>query len=374
MNETELIEHRLPLQTTRPILAMGAWFKNTLCAARDGEAVVTRTVGDLDGAEACIAHEAAARALLDWLGTGPAIIAHDLHPDFHSSRFAATLARELGDVPTLAVQHHHAHIGALCAEHGIDGPVLGLALDGVGLGSDGGAWGGELLQVDGARCRRLGGLRPLALPGGDGAARQPWRMATAVLHSLGRGDEIARRYADQPAATGLAQLLDSGVHCPPTSSMGRVFDAAASLLGLCQVMQVEAEAAIAVEQAAARFGPVAPLAEGWRIDDDGHLDLRPLLATLIDAKDSGHGAALFHATLVEALFDWLNQAVARSGINTVAFGGGCFFNALLRSGLCQRAMAAGLRVLLPQRLLPGDTAIALGQAWIANRHLQQGHY
>ncbi len=196
-----LIEHRLALGGTAPVLALGAWFKNTLCAARNGEAVVSRTMGDLDCVDACIGHEQAARALLDWLGEPPSVVVHDLHPDFHSSRFGADLAAELG-VPALAVQHHHAHIGAVCAEHDHRGPVLGLALDGVGLGSDGTAWGGELLNVDGAHFVRLGQLRPLLLPGGDRAAQEPWRMAAAVLHALGRGDEIAVRFATLQAHRG----------------------------------------------------------------------------------------------------------------------------------------------------------------------------
>ncbi|MCK9284088.1 MAG: carbamoyltransferase HypF [Rhodocyclaceae bacterium] len=362
-----LIEHRLPLPSGVPVLAMGAWFKNTLCAARDGEAVVSHTLGDLDCVDACIGHEQAARTLLTWLGGSPAAIAHDLHPDFHSTRFGLQLAEECG-VRAIGVQHHHAHIAAICAEHGFDGPLLGLALDGVGFGDDGTAWGGELLRVDGAHCQRLGGLRPLALPGGDRAAREPWRMAAAVLHALGRGDEIALRFSKQVAAGSLAQLLDKGVRCPPTSSMGRVFDAAAGLLGLCPVMDFEAQAAIALEQGATRFGPTRPLDDGWRIDAAGHLDLLPMLASLIDEADIERGAAVFHATVVAALFDWLQSAAEASGIGTVAFGGGCFFNKLIAAGLRQRCAAAGLHLLEAQRLLPGDTAIALGQAWVVRHH------
>lgn len=366
-----LIEHRLPWPGGMPLLAVGAWFKNTVCAARGGEALVSHTVGDLDCVDACIGHEQAVRTLLEWLDATPAAIVHDLHPDFHSTRFARRLADELG-VPALGVQHHHAHTAALCAEHGVEGPVLGLALDGVGLGSDGTAWGGELLRVDGAHCDRVGHLRPLALPGGDRAAREPWRMAAAALHALGRGGEIARRFAAEPAATGLAQLLERGLYCPPTSSMGRVFDAAAGLLGVCLVMNFEAQAAIALEQGAARFGPETPLAGGWRIDDDNRLDLLPLLESLIDEADAERGAAVFHATVAAALFDWLCRAAEHSGIGTVAFGGGCFFNRLLRDDLRKRASDAGLKVLEAGRLLPGDTAISLGQAWVARHRLTMG--
>lgn len=380
MNTVDAIEHRLPLPPGPPVLTVGAWFKNTVCAAVGDVAAISRTVGDLDGVDACLAHERTVRELLAWLadaGARPEAIAHDLHPDFHSTRFAAELAAELG-VPLQPVQHHHAHIAAVCAEHDHDGPVLGLALDGVGLGEDGTAWGGELLKADGASFERIGHLRPLALPGGDKAAREPWRMAASALHALGRGDEIATRFSILPAAAGLARMLDAGLRCPPTSSMGRVFDAAAGLLGLCTVMSFEAEAAITLEQSATRHGPVEPLAGGWRLIDDTsgvlRLDLLPLLDALAASAfiaEPGRGAALFHATLGAALADWLACATQRHRIDTVAVGGGCLFNKLLAADLRRRCAAAGLRLLEPRALLPGDTAIAYGQAAVARRLLER---
>jgi len=364
-----LIDHVIHLpHAVTPVLAMGAWLNNTLCITSGQEAFVSRAVGDLDSPEACYAHEETARRLLEKLGEKPVAIAHDLHPDFFSSRFAAQLAAELG-VPLVAVQHHHAHIAAVAAEHGVTGPVLGLALDGVGLGSDGSAWGGELLQVDGAEFQRLGHLRPLPLPGGDRAAREPWRMAAAVLHELGRNGEIALRFADQPAAATVSTILQRGLNCPHTSSMGRAFDAAAGLLGLCLKIELEAQAAIALEQAAARHvkahGMPPPLPDGWQIDETGQLNLLPLFAHLADTAEVEQGAALFHATLIAALADWVRQASQRTGIKTIACGGGCFFNKLLTAGLRKQFEAAGLKMLAPELEQPGDTAIALGQAWVA---------
>jgi hydrogenase maturation protein HypF len=370
-----LIEHRLGLPPGPPVLAVGAWLDNTVCTAYGREALLSRPVGDLDRVEACLAHERTARALLARMAetgaTAPAAIAHDLHPDFHSTRHAAALAAEFG-VSLLPVQHHHAHVAAVCAEHGHAGPVIGLALDGVGLGDDGGAWGGELLRVGHGSCARLGSLLPLPLPGGDRAAREPWRMAAAVLHALGRADEIEARFAAQPAAAGVARLLDHGLRCPPSSSLGRVFDAAAALLGLCELMRFDAEAPIALERAAARHGPGAVLEGGWRIGAGLGLDLLPLLDSLADERDVGRGAARFHATLAAALADWAETAARRHGLATVAAGGGCLFNRLLAADLQQRLERAGLRLLLAQRLPPGDGAIALGQAVVARQRLGGG--
>ncbi|MCF8179700.1 MAG: carbamoyltransferase HypF [Sulfuritalea sp.] len=373
----DLVEHRIELvQATPPLLAMGAWFKNTVCLTRGTQAWVSHTVGDLFQAEACLAHEATARELLQILtleGSGSRAIAHDLHPDLHSTRFAAQLAAEL-DIESIGVQHHHAHIAAVAAEHGIRGPVLGLALDGVGLGTDGKAWGGELLLVNDAHFERLGHLRPLALPGGDRAARDPWRMAAAALFDLGRGDEIAQRFSGQPGAATIAAMLAKGLNSPRTSSMGRAFDTAAGLLGICPQMEFEAQAAIALEQQATAFidthGWPVPLDAGWHIGANGELDLLPLFEALAGEPDTAYGAALFHATLVAALMQWVMRAAEANGIERLACGGGCFFNKLLRTGMQERVPAAGLQLVLPDRLLPGDTAISLGQAWVAAHILE----
>ena len=373
MTPPDCVEHVIELPYTVPtVLAMGAWFKNTLCVTSGNQAVISKCVGDLNTPEACLEHEQNARILLEWLDEKPQVIAHDLHPDFHSSRFAAQLATEL-DVPLIAVQHHHAHIAAVCAEHGVNEPVLGLALDGVGLGSDGTAWGGELLLVDGARFERIGELRQLPLPGGDKAAQEPWRMASSVLNELGRGDEITKRYADEPAAATVQNMLQRNLNCPRTSSMGRVFDAVAGLLGLCHKMEFEAQAAIALEQAATRYIPTqGAMPHGWRLSPEGELDLLPLLNVLADMQEAEQGAALFHATLVEAIAEWIEQSSRKTGMTTVACGGGCFFNKLLSIGLRERLDAMGVRMLTSKILLPGDTAIAFGQVWVAAQQFHQG--
>jgi hydrogenase maturation protein HypF len=364
---TELVV-KLP-EVLPPVLATGAWFKNTVCAVSGNVALISASVGDLRDAEACRAHERHARELLGGMAQPPVAIAHDLHPDFHSSRFAAELAGELG-VPLIGVQHHHAHIAAVCAEHGMAGPVLGLALDGVGLGTDGAAWGGELLRVEGRAFQRLGHLRPLPMPGGDRAALEPWRMAAAVLHELGRGGEIKQRFADEPAAATVATMLQRDLNCPRTSSLGRVFDAAAALLGVCLHPVHDAQAPMALEQAATRHIAVHGWPEvdasHWSISADGQLDLRPLLAKLAQESDAERGAARFHSTLVAALADWVGRASHQTDITTtLACGGGCFFNTLLMRGMNERLAGSGLTRLFPQALPPGDSSIALGQAWVA---------
>lgn len=347
------------------VLATGGWFKNTVCVTRGDEAFVSQHIGDLDNAAVCDFLEETTAQLLRLLCVEPTIVAHDLHPDFHSTRFAADFALQRR-LPLLGVQHHHAHAAAIMAEHGIQGGTLALSLDGVGIGSDGAAWGGELLRVDGAHFERLGHLVPLGLPGGDRAASEPWRMAAAALHQIGRGREIVSRFADRPAAPAVAQMLIGAINCPPTTSMGRWFDAAAGLLGVKAVMAYEGQAAMLMEGLAQRYGDILPLDQGWRIQE-GRLDLLPLLAVLADEKNAERGAALFHATLVAALADWLR--VLAPGEKRVIASGGCFLNQVLVRGLRARLGAQGTQLVEARQVPPNDGGLAVGQAWIALQHL-----
>jgi hydrogenase maturation protein HypF len=352
-----------------PVLATGGWLKNTVCVTRGDEAFLSQHIGDLDNATTCVAMEQTVAHLLDVLQVRPEAVAHDLHPDFHSSRFALQFAHERG-VPAVAVQHHHAHIAAVLAEHGV-AQALGVALDGVGLGIDGTAWGGELLRVDGTRMQRVGRLRPLQLPGGDRAAREPWRMAAAALFALGRDAAIAQRYAGRGGPT-IARMLARGLNCPTTSSAGRWFDAAAGLLGVKDVASFEGQAAMLLEDLAQRHGATAPLPDSFAVRPDGTLDLLPLLARLAEPIDAAEGAALFHATLAEALAQWALAAARREGVGTVALGGGCFMNTILSTALPARLRDAGMRVLEARQAPPNDGGLALGQAWVAvSRLLQQ---
>ena len=358
-------------KTGVPVLAMGGYFKNAVCVMRGDEAFLSQHIGSLDNPATCAMLRETVTHLLHILEVRPQCIAHDLHPDFYSTRLAQEWAAQWG-VATVPVQHHHAHIAAVLAEHGLTGPVLGLALDGVGLGNDGQAWGGELLRVDGGRFERLGHLAPLRLPGGDRAAREPWRMAASVLFDLGRVELIKPRFCDQTHAGGIIQMLQRGVNCPATSSLGRHFDAAAGLLGLCPVASFEGQAAMQFEGLAETVSDAEPWPESYRIDADGGLDLKPLFAHLLEsAGDAATAAARFHLTLADALADWVCGRAAADKqadkITRVALAGGCMLNRILARRLRQQLQARGLQVFEACDAPPNDGGLALGQAWVARQ-------
>ncbi len=357
-----------------PVLALGGYLKNTICVLRGEEAFLSPHVGSLDNAATLAALETTVAHLLAVLEVKPAAVAHDVHPDYPSTHLAMRLAAAWG-VPALAVDHHAAHLAAIGAEHAINSPLIGLIGDGVGLGPDGGLWGGELLCLTGGECTRLGHLAPLALPGGDRAAREPWRMALSALHALGRADDMAdfmaRRHPGR-ALGPLPQMLAQRLRCPPTTSLGRVFDAAAGLLGTHALSAYEGQPAMVLEALARRHGPVEALANGYRLHRDSGmavLDLLPLLGWLADCEDAARGAAVFHATLAEALENWLFFAVDRDNPGVIAFGGGCAQNVLLASSLRARLARRGCRLLEAHRAPPNDGGLALGQAWLARQRL-----
>lgn len=344
-----------------PILAVGGALKSTVTVTRGHEAFVSQHIGDPDTAEGVRFFEETVRHLLSTLDVDPVVVVHDLHPNMASSRFAEASGKRL-----IAVQHHHAHAASVMAEYGVEGPVLALVLDGYGLGSDSGNWGGELLACEGARFRRIGHLAPLMMPGGDRAAREPWRMAASVLHGFSRGDDIASRFAAQPQAAQLAALLRRS-DVPTTTSAGRLFDAVAGLLGVQAVQSYEGEAAMKLEALVRR-----PRVEagGWTIGN-GVLSLLPLLGRLADGPDPVDGAELFHGTLAAACVDWIGRAARETGITAVALSGGCFLNAILSSEIERGCIAAGLSPLLPRQVPPNDGGLSLGQAWIGALQLEQ---
>jgi hydrogenase maturation protein HypF len=366
------------LQATAParVLACGAYLKNTACLIQDRRVLWSESHGDLTGAVNREALEASVEALVA-LASGPIdAVAHDLHPDFHSTHVAQAVAHRLG-VPAIAVQHHHAHIAVVHAEQAVDAPVIGLALDGVGLGDDGAAWGGEVLWVDGGVAAhqwcRVDHLAPLAMPGGDVAGREPWRMAASVLHRIGRTDEIEQRFGPMVGAIATSLVrrqMERQFNCPDTTSAGRWFDAAAGALGVSIRQSAEAEAAIALEGHARAFLRDHPAFEvPWTsLDPSGLVAELFALSSEGDAA-RGRGAALFHVGLAAGLAYNAIEAARGRGVRTVVLGGGCFVNQVLTGRLTSALEDAGLTVLRPKSVACGDAGLALGQAWIAGCQL-----
>jgi hydrogenase maturation protein HypF len=338
------------------VLALGAHLKTTVTVTRGREAFVSTHIGGLTDRATIAFHEETALRMLDILDVRPDIVACDLHPDLVTTRMA-----EARGLPVFRAQHHAAHIAAIAAEHKIDGPLLGAALDGHGHGDDGGAWGGELMLIEKGCWRRVGHLAPLPLPGGDRAARAPWRMGVAVLARLGRGVEAAARFPRTPLAADVARLA-AAPGAAQTTSLGRVFDAAAAILGVRLEQQYEGQAAMELE--ALCKAPRA-LAGGFSIEND-MLDLAPLFRALLDQRLSAReGAELFHGTLIEALAAWIGGAARRLDQTRVALGGGCLMNAALAEGVSRRLREQGIEPLLARKIPCNDGGLSLGQAFLA---------
>ena len=371
----------VPLPAGGPgVLAVGGDLKNVPCATRGADAYLGQHVGDLEHPDAVDLLASTLSHLRRLTHAQPQIVVHDLHPDYHSTALASRLAREEG-LPTLAVQHHHAHALAVLAEHGGCGPALALALDGTGYGDDGTVWGGELLWVHGLRMRRLGHLAPLPLPGGDRATEQPWRMGLAAAHRVlggvaDPGDLAALTTVDRTRVQGVLQLLDRGDVLPITTSCGRLFDAVASLLGVRQEASYEGQAAVELEGVAMQGesrGP-GPFDLGATAEGPMAIDLGPWLSTWVGVEhlDAPAVARAFHDTLVAALVEATLRAAEHTGVTDVALSGGACVNTLLMRGLVGGLRREGLRVFTAAAVPPGDGGLALGQAWAGVLSLTRG--
>lgn len=341
------------------VLAAGAHLKATVTVTRGREAFVSQHVGDLDTVETVKFYRETAAHLMRLLDVTPDLVACDLHPDFRSSQFAGTF-----DVDVLPVQHHAAHVAAIAAEHGISEPILGLALDGIGHGDDGAAWGGELMRVSGAGWERLGHLAPLALPGGDKAAREPWRMGLAALHAMGRLDLVRDRFGSDSIVAAVTARLARGREAT-TTSMGRLFDAAAALLGVRMAQDHEGQAAMELE--ALVSAPVR--GAGLYAISGGVLDFSALLRRLVEGCEAREGAALFHGVLIDGLSAWVVDHASPG--EAIALGGGCLMNRVLAQGLCDTLRCAGLVPLLARAVPANDGGLSLGQAALARAFAAQ---
>ncbi len=345
------------------VIACGGHLKATVTVTRGREAFVSQHVGDLSDAETFRFYRETIAHLLGLLGIEPEAAACDLHPDYLSTRYA----EETG-LPIVPVQHHVAHVAAIAAEHRLTAPTLGVALDGHGLGADGQAWGGELLHLDGANWSRRGHLSPLALIGGDRAALEPWRMGVAALDATGRLDAAPRLFGAIAPARAIVAALGSERRWTHTTSMGRLFDAAAAILGLSTRQDYEGQAAMELEALV-----VVPrtLDCGFELKD-GVLDFRPQLSFLIDRNPSPReGAELFHGALAEGLAAWIAADPAAHGGAPVALGGGCMMNRVLAEDLARRLRAKGLVPLLARAVPANDGGLSLGQAAFARKILSQ---
>ncbi len=352
-----------------PVLACGAQLKNTFCIGRGREAVLGPHIGDLDSATVYRDYQASIERMSQFLEVDPEIVAHDLHPDYLSTRYA----HGRGAPVTIGVQHHHAHVASVMAEHGLEGAVIGLAYDGTGYGTDGTSWGSELLIAGYAEFTRIATFRPLPLPGGDAAIRQPWRTALALVDDAFKGEAPLEGFPvfRQIPVTDLdvvGRMLRRGFNAPPAHGLGRYFDAFAALLLDRPHAAYEGQLALELNMAAdpaengryqyeldQRFGP-------W------HVDLR---ATVRDAVFEFFGgepvsriAARLHNTFAAVSIDLVRAAARGSGRLPVVLSGGCFQNARLAESI-SRGLTPEFRVYLHERVPPGDGGIALGQAVVA---------
>jgi hydrogenase maturation protein HypF len=347
------------------VIGVGAHLKATVCVTRGREAFVSQHLGDLNTAQTVQFHQHAIARMLAELGAEPELVACDLHPDYRS-----TLCAEAMGLPILRVQHHAAHLAAVAAEHQLRGPLIGVALDGHGYGTDGAAWGGELMHRENGGWRRIGHLLALAMPGGDRAAREPWRMGVAAMIALGAGAEAADRFAGQPLAGALSRMAMASPEGPQTTSLGRLFDAAAALLGVREAQSYEGQAAMELE---ALVDAAVELPSGSRIERNV-LDFRPLLGALLPGDLSARdGAALFHGTMIAGLAAWIGQYAEQAGLTDVVLGGGCLMNRILAEGLTHALRRRGLRPWLARAVPANDGGISLGQAALARAHLTAGH-
>jgi hydrogenase maturation protein HypF len=354
----------LPIGAARHVLACGAELKNTFCVAKGDRAWVGHHIGDLRNAQTLTAYREGIAHYERLFAVRPEIVAHDLHPDY----LATAYALERDDVELVGVQHHHAHLAACLAEHGETGLAVGAIYDGAGLGSDGTVWGGEILAGDLQRFTRVGSLLPVRLPGGDRAAREPWRMACSWLVAA-TGPDPARAPAlnvDEAAWAAVAHMADTGFSAPLTTSMGRLFDAVAALCGVRMVTTYEGQAAIELEAIADRSQ--CGIYE-VPIDADGRLDARPMILDVLSDLSDGTPAAVvsarFHRSIAAATAAACADAAATCGTDLVVLGGGVFQNRLLLGDTTLRLRGLGLRVLAPRQLPANDGGISYGQAAIA---------
>lgn len=368
-----ILKHKVP-----DILACGAELKNTVCLTKGNKAFLSQHIGDLENLSAYEFFHQTIDHLQQILDIRPQVIAHDLHPDYLSVHYAQSQT----DTPKIPVQHHHAHIVSCMAEHRIDGPVIGMAFDGAGYGTDGSIWGGEILVAETCCFHRAAHLAPVPMPGAAAAVKEPWRMALAYLYDAFGYDihELDIQFMQTiPRAkiNLILAMIDKGVNSPLTSSLGRLFDGVAALIGIRNTVAYEGQAAMELEMMAGK-GRGQVYAFDWsshtvRSGSKAGIVRRVLTAPLIKGivQDLANGtapsviSARFHATLVRMFSDLTCKLSRENSLNQVALSGGVFQNARLLSGMIQELTSQGLEVFSHSEVPTNDGGIALGQAVIA---------
>lgn len=354
----------LLVPASRPTLGCGAELKNTFCLARGPHAFVSHHIGDLENAETFQSFTEGIAHYTRLLDIVPELVAHDLHPEYMSTKYA----HDLSEVELIGVQHHHAHLAACLAENGATGPVIGIACDGLGYGTDGSLWGGEIMEVSLTGFRRLGHLEPVPLPGGTTAIREPWRMAASwlrvVFPDADLGDlAVARRNAERWMV--VERLLESAMRLPMTTSVGRLFDAVAALTGIRDRISYEGQAAIELQHAVDGSVPdeySCSVADGVIRASDL---IRSVTADVRSGVPTGVIAARFHNGLAAVLARAAVNACCETGRDTVALSGGVFQNVILLRRTSALLRAAGLRVLTHSRVPTNDAGVSYGQVAVA---------
>lgn len=342
-------------------IATGSWLKNTACISKDENAVLSQHIGDLDRVSNCTTLSKAVDHLVSTFEIRPEVIACDLHPDFFSTHLAEQLADKYG-AKLYPIQHHHAHIASVMAQHKLEEPVIGVALDGVGLGTDGTSWGGEILLVEPKGFKRLAHFKPLSLPGGDKCSKEGWRIASAFLAEHQQSD-LAQKLFPRRNVQGIFKLMSSGFPVPVSTSLGRIFDLTAALLGVKDFSTYEGEAPVLLECTAqnknGRF-----LREYVR-RENGILDIDRFLFHLATRKDKTEAAADFHTTIASVIAEEILEQSKKTGIKKICFSGGCCLNFLLMRQIKTALKNQNLEIYESIEAPCNDGGLSLGQLWAA---------
>ncbi|MGB7948130.1 MAG: carbamoyltransferase HypF, partial [Candidatus Binatia bacterium] len=359
-----------------PVLACGAHLKNTFCLGKGRHAFMSHHIGDLENYETFNSFVSGIEHFKNLLDIEPSVVAHDLHPDYLSTKYAGGVS----GLAKIEVQHHHAHIASCMAEHGLTGPVIGVAFDGLGYGGDGTIWGGEFLVARLSGFERRAHLRSVPLAGGDRAIREPWRMAVSYLRDALGKDPVSLglprwNLIPEKKIQIVTSMMQRRLNTVQTSSCGRLFDAVASIAGLRHEVNYEGQAAIELEMAA-----LEGISESYPFEvgpgDPWEVDMRPVVARIVEEVQRkvpiGLMAAKFHNTVVALIIEVCRRLRLTDGLNLVCLGGGTFQNAYLLERLVPALRDRGFEVYLNRKVPTNDGGIAFGQAAVANAMVQRG--